>query len=114
MSRFDHIVRPFQLPNVTYPTRIYDPTKPAEAEDVVKTFGEDGKGKSFQCSFNQQVSTYKDEKIKEKDRTTHEKRIENPDDSSQYVNVELIDKLTTTKGTGKKWQKSEYEFKNDE
>jgi hypothetical protein len=112
MRRFEQIVRPFQLPNVTYPTRIFDPTKPALVEDVVKTFGEAGKAKNYQCSFNENITTYKDEKVKEKSRTTSKKRIENPDDSSQFVDVELINKLTTTKGAGSKWQKSEYEFKN--
>jgi hypothetical protein len=113
MSRFDHIVRPFQLPNVTYPTRIFDPTKPAVVDDVVKTFGEDGQGKSYQCSFNQNQTTYKDEEVKEQDRDTHKKKITNPDDDSQFVEVELIDKLTTEKGRGSKWQKTKYKFEND-
>jgi ribosomal protein L3 len=112
MRRFEQIVRPFQLPNVTYPTRIFDPTKPAAVEDVVKTYGLEGQAKEYQCSFNSNVTTYKDEKVKEKDRTTSKKKITNPDDESQFVEVELIDKLTTTKGAGSKWQKSEYEFKN--
>jgi hypothetical protein len=111
MRRFEQIVRPFQLPSVTYPTRIFDPTK-AAVEDIVKTFGEEGRPKSYQCSFNENITTYKDEKVKEKSRETSKKRIENPDDSSQHVDVELINKLTTTKGTGSKYQKSEYEFNN--
>jgi hypothetical protein len=112
MSTFDKIVRPFQSPTVTYPTRIFDPTRaPVEAEIDV-TYGDDGNAKTFQCSFSENITTYKDEKIKEKSRETKKKRIENPDDSSQFVDVELINKLTTTKGTGKKYQKSEYEFNN--
>jgi hypothetical protein len=112
MSRFDHIVRPFQLPTVTYPTRIFDPTKPAVVDDIVKTFGEVGQAKEYQCSLDQNQTTYKDEKIKEKSRETSNKRVENPDDSTQFVDVEVINKLSTEKGTGAKWQKTDYEFKN--
>jgi hypothetical protein len=112
MRRFEQIVRPFQLPTVTYPTRIFDPTKPVVVEDVVVTYGLEGQAKEYQCSFSENVTTYKDEKVKEKSRETSKKRIENPDDSSQFVDVELIKKLTTTKGTGTKYQKSEYQFNN--
>lgn len=112
MSTFDKIVRPFQLPTVTYPTRIFDPTRAPPAAVVEVLYGEDSNAKSFQCSFSESITTYKDEKVKEKSRETSKKRIENPDDSSQFVDVELINKLTTTKGTGSKWQKSDYEFKN--
>lgn len=111
MSKFDHIVRPFQTPQVTYPTRIFDPSRPA-VEDVVKTFGEEGNATSFGTSFQSSVTSYVDQKTKEIDRSTETKRIENESDPSQFVNVELIKKLTTESGKGKKYQKTDYEFKN--
>lgn len=110
-NRFEHIVRPFQTPQVTYPTRVFDTTQ-EPAEDVVKTFGQEGSTKAFSVSFESSVTTYKDEKTKEKSREVKKKRIENDEDPTQFVDVELIQKLTTERGGGSKWQKTISEFKN--
>jgi hypothetical protein len=111
MSKFDYIVRPFQLPQVTYPTRVVDTTQ-AAAEDIVLTFGLEGSTKTFSCSFSESVEIYADQTTKEKSRTTQKKRIENPDDPDQHVDVELIKKLTTESGSGSKYQKTNYTFNN--
>jgi hypothetical protein len=112
---FDNIVRPFQSPQVNYPAI---PSRSggggaAPSDDVDLTFGLEGKAKIYNCSFSTSVNTYVDTKTKEIDRTTHTKRIENKDDPSQFVDVEVVDKLSVESGKQKKYQKTEYEFKND-
>ena len=58
------------------------------------------------------MTTYKDQEIKEQSRQTETKRIKNPDDESQFVDVENIKKLVTEQGEGAKYQKSTYTFTN--
>ena len=58
------------------------------------------------------MTTYKDQEIKEQSRQTETKRITNPDDDSQFVDVENIKKLVTEQGEGSKYQKSTYRFSN--
>jgi hypothetical protein len=111
-NQLEQIVRPFQLPAVSYPVRIFD-DNPKVVEDPVLEFGKDGSTKVFNESFSQSISTYKDAEIKEQSREVTKKRIENPDDPSQYVDVELIKKLTTEQGKGKDYKKSTYQFNND-
>jgi hypothetical protein len=111
---FDNLVRPFQTPQVNYPaipSRIGSGVA-AVSDDIDLTFGEEGQAKVFNCSFNATINSYVDARAKETDRTVHTKRIENPDDPSQHVDVELIDKLSTEQGKGKKYQKTNYEFNN--
>lgn len=111
MSSLEQIVRPFQRTGISYPTRIYDPTA-KETKDAVLMLGKEGSTKTFNESFSQRVTTYKDQEIKEKSRVTEVKRVENPDDASQYVDVEIIKKLTTEQGEGSRYQKSTYTFEN--
>jgi hypothetical protein len=111
MSQFETIVRPFQRTGVSYPERIFDTTaKPVV--NVTLSLGLEGATKTFQESFSQHVTTYKDAQIKELSRTVEKKRITNPNDDSQYVDVENIKKLTTEKGKGRTYERAEYEFKN--
>ena len=111
MSNFENIVRPFQSPQVSYPTRIFDDTT-AAAENPVLELGKEGSSKVFQESYSASNTTYKDQKSKELSRETEKKRIENPDDPAQYVDVENIKKLVLEQGKGSKYQKVEHEFKN--
>ena len=104
-------MRPFQRTGVSYPVRIFDPTQKV-ADDPVLTLGKDGSTKTFNELFSQRVTTYQDQEIKEKSRETETKRITNPDDDSQYVDVENIKKLVTEQGEGSKYQKSTYSFTN--
>jgi antirestriction protein len=111
MSALEQIVRPFQRTGVSYPVRIFDPTQKA-AEDAVLALGKEGSTKTFNESLSQRVTTYQDQEIKEKSRETEVKRVTNPDDDSQYVDVENIKKLVTEQGEGTKYQKSTYSFTN--
>ena len=111
MSALEQIVRPFQRTGVSYPTRIFDPTR-KPSEDAVLTLGKEGSTKTFNESFSERVTTYKDQEIKEKSRETEVKRIKNPDDESQFVDVENIKKLVTEQGEGAKYQRSTYNFTN--
>jgi hypothetical protein len=111
VSTLEQIVRPFQRTGVSYPTRIFDPTQ-KPVEDAVLALGREGSTKTFNESFSQRVTTYRDQEIKEKSRETETKRITNPDDDSQFVDVENIKKLVTEQGEGSKYQKSTYNFTN--
>jgi hypothetical protein len=111
MSALERIVRPFQRTGVSYPTRIFDPTQ-KQTDDAVLMIGKEGSTKSFNESFSSRVTTYKDQEIKEQSRQTETKRIKNPDDESQFVDVENIKKLVTEQGEGAKYQKSTYTFAN--
>jgi hypothetical protein len=111
VSTLEQIVRPFQRTGVSYPTRIFNPTQKA-AEDTVLALGKEGSTKTFNESFSEKVTTYKDQEVKEKSRETETKRITNPDDDSQFVDVENIKKLVTEQGEGSKYQKSTYSFTN--
>lgn len=111
MTTLEQIVRPFQRSGVSYPVRIFDPTQKA-ADDVVLTLGKEGTTKTFTESLSQRITTYQDQQIKEQSRETEVKRITNPDDSAQYVDVENVKKLVTEQGEGAKYQKSTYSFSN--
>ncbi len=74
--------------------------------------GKEGSTKTFNESFSDRVTTYRDQEIKEKSRQTETKRIKNPDDESQFIDVENIKKLVTEQGEGSKYQKSTYSFTN--
>lgn len=105
MSELENIVRPFQRPNTTLPYRIFDGTEKV-AENVVLAIGIDGEGKTFNESFSESITTYADKEQKELHRETETKRIKNPDDESQFVDVQIVKKLTTEEGAGKDYQKT--------
>lgn len=111
MTALEQVVRPFQRAGVSYPVRIFDPTQKV-VDDVVLSLGKEGATKTFTESLSQRVTTYQDQEIKEQSRETEVKRVTNPDDSAQYVDVENIKKLVTEQGEGAKYQKSTYSFSN--
>lgn len=110
-TTLEQVVRPFQTKQVTYPTRVFDTTQQA-ASDVVVLIGQDGATKLFNESFSESINTYQDVKSKEKSRSTEKKHITNPADDSQFVDVELIKKLSVEQGQGRTYQKINYEFNN--
>jgi hypothetical protein len=112
MNRLEQVIRPFQLPTVSYPARIFDESNPKVVEDAVLEIGKVGSTKAFNEAFSENQSTYHDADIKEKSRETEKKHITNPNDDSQFVDVELIKKLTTEQGSGKDYKKSTYSFNN--
>lgn len=111
-ATLEQVVRPFQTKQVTYPARVFDTTQPPAA-DVVVLIGQEGATKLFNESFSESTTSYKDVTSKEKSRTTETKHITNPSDPSQFVDVELIKKLSVEQGQGRTYQKIDYEFNNN-
>lgn len=109
--RLEYIVRPFQSFPVTPPQRVIDPDVP-EAPNLVLAFGFEGQVKTLNASETSNTTGYTDDAHKELSRETSIKHITNPDDPSQSLDVELINKLTTEKGTGVNYKKSTYDLKN--
>jgi hypothetical protein len=107
----ERIVRPFALVDVTPPVRVIDPAATV-VPNVVLQLGEVGTVKTLQGSFNSNINSYTDDSHKEIGRTTQTKTIFNKDDPSQSVDVELIKKLTTEKGSADTYKKSTFDFNN--
>jgi hypothetical protein len=110
---FERIVRPFQ----TVP---FTPPPPAavieaeELEDVVLEFGRDGTVKTLQGSSSASSTSFTKTESKEVTRTKTERRVENPDDSSQYVMVEDTDKIEIESGKQDTYQYQVLEFEKQE
>jgi hypothetical protein len=107
----ERIVRPFATVDVTPPVRVLDPTA-APIPNIVLELGKVGTVKTLNGSFNSSIDAYTDDAHKEIKRTTETKTITNKDDPSQSVDVELIKKLTTEKGSQDTYKKSTFEFNN--
>lgn len=108
----ENLVRPFQLPQRTYPQRVLSTEGDTAPDDVTIEIGKEGQAKLFTESFSEATTSYKDIKSKETSRQTSKKHITNPDDDSQFVDVEVINKLKVEQGKGRTFQKIEYEFQN--
>ncbi len=107
----ESIVRPFQSPGYTLPAiRPQDPTQPQQT--ILVVIGAEGQGYTFNGNESGSLSSYMDASHKEVSRETHVNRITNPSDPSQFVDVEVIDKLTVAGNTGKQYEKTQYQFKN--
>jgi hypothetical protein len=106
----DLIIRPFQSVTITPPRRIA--SAPTEPQEVVLLIGVEGEGKTFTGNFSSSQSFYMGQIVKETNRDTTQKRIENPDDSEQHVDVANINRLTTKSGSGQQYQKTIYAYKN--
>lgn len=111
MADFETIVRPFQRREVTLPQRIFDPSETLPT-NVHLTLGIGGQGKTFNESFSEHITIFAETKSEEVSRDTSKKRITNPDDSSQFVDVEVIKKLRTEEGEGRNYRKVELTLKN--
>lgn len=89
------IVRPFQSPQVTQsgpiPVPSVGPTRPASIK-----WGAVGKLPQPYVSF----TVAPDETYTEQSRSTDTVRVYNPQDSSQYADVQRTDKLTMSKASG--------------
>jgi len=108
VTSLERIVRPFQSRDVTPPQRILNPSEPA-ADNVLIQCGQSGSTKTFNSSFSSTITSYVENKHRELSRETHVKRITNPDDETQYVDVELIDRL---KVSGVNAQEATFTYKN--
>lgn len=110
-ATLEQVVRPFQTKQVTYPARVVDNTQTV-ASDVTILIGKDGATKTFNESFSESTTSYSDVTSKEKSRSTEKKHITNPNDDSQFVDVEIIKKLAVEQGEGRNYQKINFEFNN--
>ena len=108
MTSLERIVRPFQSKDVAPPSRIIDTTVEAP-DNVLIECGKVGTTKTFNASYSCTTTLYVDNSTREISRATTTKRITNPDDESQYVDVEVID---TLKSSGLNGQKTNVFYEN--
>ena len=111
---FERIVRPFQTVQVAplpQGATVLEPNVPLPPITLV--FGQSGDIKSLNGSGSSESTAFTDDKMKETKRETVVKRVENPDDSSQYVNVENPKKIEMESGKADTFKRQEMEF-NDE
>lgn len=111
MTSLELIVRPFQTRDVTPPVKIV-PTKPVAVDAPVLLIGSSG-GQVIALTAQVALEFNVDDKntYKEIKRDTTTRRVTNPDDSSQFVDVELINKLYLQNKVDPK-NKPIYELKN--
>jgi hypothetical protein len=107
---FERIVRPFQTKDVTPPQRISTPDDPTVANVTIKC-GAVGETKTFNGSHSSQVTAYVKSQRRELARQTSIKRITNPEDASQYVDVEVVDRLKTAGVNG---EETTFLYKNND
>jgi hypothetical protein len=88
----ERIVRPF-APGEVFTARVLPPVQPAVAAlpDVVLTFGN---AIQLLAKPNGVTALFGGVKLNEVSRRTSVKRVFNPSDNSQFVDVERIDQLT--------------------
>lgn len=107
----EKIVRPFQLPSVTPPRRVIEAEKPVK--NATLSIGKKGSGQTF--SYNLFFFTAFDVKPGENNIHTEVsrretiRRVENPDDSEQHVDVKVLEEVKLRKGTN---DYNTYKFKN--
>jgi hypothetical protein len=85
------LIRPFQLPKVTPPTAVIGGTVLADPV-TIQIDTEGGKTFEFSYSFSGETGTASNS-YKEVKRTSQKKKIENPDDSTQFVEVQRATKI---------------------
>jgi hypothetical protein len=81
----ERTIRPFQLPAVTPPALVLDDTK--QSDPVAVSLGREG-GKTFDYSYSFSSSVHSaSDNYKEVSRKSETRRIENPDDPDQFVDI---------------------------
>lgn len=112
MTSLEFLIRPFQSKDVTPPKRIIGAEK--TVDPVAVSIGASG-GTAFVFSAFSVIEFKTEDSFtyKEIDRKTHIKRIENPDDPSQFVEVERIDQISLRHKL-KPDDKRIYEIKNND
>lgn len=106
---FERIVRPFQKADFTPPPAAVAPEEPLE--NIVLMIGkEGGTAKMLVGNISGSITSFHEDKQKETSRTTVERRVENPDDPSQYVMVEDTDKIKLKGGKRDTHKKTELTF----
>jgi hypothetical protein len=112
MTSLELLIRPFQSKDVTPPKRIIGAEKTVDPVNVsIGSAG--GTALVFRAFAVIEFKVEDDFTYKEIERKTHTKRIENPDDPSQFVDVERIDRISLRHKL-KPDDKRIYEIKNND
>jgi hypothetical protein len=90
MPGLEYVVRPFQKQQVALPATIED--EAADAPNVVVALASKGNAVTFAYSFASSAGV--GNKFTEVERTSRRVRVENPDDPSQFVEVQRAKKIT--------------------
>lgn len=115
---FERIVRPFQTRSIAPPIQPRSAASsmlarqsaratalPALAADpfanIELHFGAVGETKTFNGNESGSQTNYCPSSARETSRVTHTKRVTNPTDPSQFVDVEVIDRLETSETNGR-------------
>jgi hypothetical protein len=92
MTALELLVRPFERRDVTPPQRILEKEKPVDPVSV--SYGQAGSTVFAYSLFSvTEFKTVDAQTYTEVSRDTRVKRIENPSDPSQFVEVEVVDRL---------------------
>lgn len=89
MSNLEYIVRPFQTKVISLPTTIELESEDAAAVEVRLV----AKGNAVTYPFSFAVNSAPSDTLREISRTTKKVKIENPDDPTQFVEVERATKI---------------------
>ena len=108
----DQVVRPFQSPLIAPSTR--EPADQSSGSDeVLLQVGKEGQVKTFNGSISASQSSFVGQVVKEASRKTVSKRVENPDDPSQFVEVANTTRRKTQSGTGQQYTEATRHYKNE-
>jgi hypothetical protein len=77
---------------------------PQSTPNVLLLVGDVGEGTIFTGSFSQQKSYYQTTPTKEVQRDSIKKRIRNPDDPTQHVDVLDVKRIKAKEGTGQQYE----------
>jgi hypothetical protein len=105
----ERLVRPFQLPRVTPPTRYVDAgVQQSPMDNIVFIVGAKGSVATGSASYSATAGYYCDSRNREygksPSRGVHKKRIKNPEDESQYVDIDVIDWVQLRGPNGQIWR----------
>lgn len=98
MTSLEKIVRPFQTNNIrpNFP-RVGPPSLPADT--IVIEIGKEGSIQKLNGSYSASGTSYTEGTSSEFERTVQEVRIENPDDPTQHVDVDVVTGLKVVQTT---------------
>lgn len=106
MPRLEEIVRPFQSPFVSPGRAVPVPSSNQNGQTAILRWGDAGKLPTPQSDgYNLKLCQ---EKLNETSRTTSTKRIENPNDSSQYVILKRTESMSLNKKDDQNVLKSDF------
>lgn len=93
MSNLELAIRPFQTRDVTPPTKIVGKEQDPPETPVMMLGDEGGTVFKLIALSSTSIETVAPTQLKEASREVHSERIENKDDPSQFVEVDVMDKV---------------------